>query len=88
MPSIKDYRGNDVALSEQRYRVKDTYDGGHTDLKGKVVRLIAGVDGSSVPGYHFMKGWTTVCPDERADRYDEDVALFMGVPKNALVKID
>lgn len=34
----------------------------HNDEVGKLVCLIAGVDGSDEVGYHQCDGWITVCP--------------------------
>jgi hypothetical protein len=46
--------------------------------KDNKVRLISGVDGSSTPGYHFSKGYVTVCS------IDAKIAEFVGLRQNTL----
>jgi hypothetical protein len=51
-------------VSEEQYMITDDYTGTHKELlKGKVLRLVSGVDFSEVPGYHYRLNWTTVVPE-------------------------
>jgi hypothetical protein len=68
-------------LSEQLYVLSTP--NRHTEdyTKGVRVRLISGVDNSDVPGYHFSRGWRTVC------REDAREAEWIGVPLSSLRKV-
>lgn len=35
--------------------------------KGDKVRLISGIEGNPIPGYHFSSGWKTVCRDNATE---------------------
>ena len=56
-------------LSEEQYTITDDYNNIHRDLKGKLVRLISGVDFSDVPGYHYKPGWTTFIPSDGMPKF-------------------
>ena len=64
------FDGRRCFLSKEKYVVL-------SDLchlkRGEVVQKISGVDRSQTPGYHFERGYTTVC------RADAQTAEFCGV---------
>lgn len=80
--NITDYSGKWEKLSKETYEII-TLDG-TIHIKdadyavGSRVKLISGVDDSSVCGYHFRKGWITVC------RENAFTAEFLGLPKKNL----
>lgn len=85
MRTITAKNGEIEFLSEELYVVNN--DPHHPEelqrlLFEKKVRLISGVDGSKVPGYHFSKEWVTVCPE------DADHPMYIGVRKHSLTKIE
>jgi len=59
MLTINDKDGVPCNLSDEIYTLKT--DSVHRIYNGPV-RLISGVEGSTVPGYHWEAGWVTVCP--------------------------
>jgi hypothetical protein len=81
--------GRECKLSNVIYTIKDTKESrewlkemGRWYKPGTKVRLISGVDGSTIPGYHFEKGYVTIC------RVDAITAEFIGIKKSFLEKID
>lgn len=77
--TIKDFRGIPRLLSDEVYILgPDPIPPSISDsvyVEGVQVRLIAGVDDSPDPGYHFAPGYVTVC------RVDADHAEFVGVKR-------
>jgi hypothetical protein len=83
MKTIRDYQGNICYLSDDVYILKNI-ESSFTSVNykdGEYVRLISGVDGSNIPGYHFDPEWVTVC-----DIY-ANVASFYGVKKSQIEKV-
>lgn len=78
--TIKNREGHKYELSEQTYVVRcNRYLGKSlTIAAGTRVRLISGVDGQSTPGYHFSKGWVTIC------RIEAEYAQFIGIEEEYL----
>jgi hypothetical protein len=86
MNTIKDHNGNTQNLSDQIYEItKITFPDMHPAVGmgydiGDKVRLISGIDNNTEPGYHFAKGFVTVC------RIDALTAEFLGVKRNHIRK--
>lgn len=81
--TILDVLGNVCHLSDEIYVVSEQNDH-RSGVAGKQVRLISGIRDSDgirrdLPGYHFSKGWRTVCPIDVGD-----VAKFIGIPSDQL----
>lgn len=77
--AILDYSGEWHFMSDEVYIVtKDKPIAGEGYQKGDKVRLIDGVDGSVVPGYHFSDGYVTVCS------VNVTVAEFVGLRRDTL----
>jgi hypothetical protein len=56
------------------YRIKKIDEGWTVGWPiGKRVRLISGIDGNATPGYHFTKGFVTVCSADAKE------AQFIGI---------
>jgi hypothetical protein len=72
MTSILDKIGRHaVNLSDEVYVIRRDYLGlGYQD--GTRVRLIAGINNSPIPGYHWSPGYVTVCA------VDEEYARHVG----------
>ena len=83
MKTIKDWRGKNHFLSEERYMIvgQDSGENFGNYTNGTVVRLISGVDNSPIVGYHFDKSYLTTC------RTDASIAEFVGIRKNCLERI-
>ena len=73
---LTDFRGIPRTLSEDVYVLSTDVTASYS--KGTQVRLIAGIDGSRIPGYHFTQGYVTVC------RVDAVQAEFIGVKRRDL----
>ena len=54
----------------------------HNEVVGKLVCLIAGVDGSIEVGYHPCDGWVTVCS------IDSKAPDWLGVKESDLIKLN
>jgi hypothetical protein len=82
MFSIKKYDGTSCTVSEEIYELtEDRICLGEPVpdySKGTRVRLISGIDGSHMPGYHGIRGFVTVC------RVEATTAEFIGVKKKSL----
>ena len=80
MNTIKAYDGRVCNLSDEIY-VLEGFESAFEDdhyQNGTRVRLISGVDGSPIPGYHFSKGYVTVCSVEAK------VAEFRGCKRSQI----
>ena len=80
MQTIRDRKGKEHVLSSEVYEIVSLQNpvGLRRYTNGAKVRLISGVYESSIPGYHFSKGYVTVCSVEAK------VAEFVGVKKEEI----
>jgi hypothetical protein len=81
MKTIKDYIGNICTLSDDLYCITTNEHPSKNYKKGTVVRLISGVDGVKIPGYHWNPLYATV------SREDVNPAHFVGIKRSSLRKI-
>ena len=82
MKHIKNYNGQYENLSDEVYEIlrgkEYDFDGMDDYKTGSKVRLISGVYGSEIAGYHFTGGWVTVCS------VNVKIAEYIGFPKKDL----
>lgn len=80
--TINDYMGRPYNLSDEVYELLKPHEmSGDKYPVGQRIRLISGVNGSPIPGYHTTPGHTTVC------RVDAEIAEFLGIPKVYLKQV-
>lgn len=66
-------------LSDEIYMISNDDHSSSDYKKGALVRKISGVDNSTIPGYHFRCGFSTVC------RVDAETAEFCGIKNECLI---
>lgn len=80
MPRIKrSHSEKEEQLSDEIYMISNDDHCSSDYKKGALVRKISGVDNSTIPGYHFMCGFSTVC------KVDAKTAEFCGIKNECLI---
>lgn len=82
MLTIKAFDGRECVLSNEIYEIMNDDHPSPDYRTGTLVRKISGVDGSKTPGYHFSKGFVTVCSIHATN------AQFCGIESSKLKLVE